>query len=133
MRRRRSLNPSSAGNPRSIPVLLLAGAILGAPATAGAMTHGNLVVNGDAEVAVGNEWTAVQGMGLESYGYNGTIVDNLVGGPAFGGGSAALHPRGAGLNPPPSGQFPSATNLPIRITSTATTRRSISRLFLKAC
>lgn len=65
------------------------------------MTPGNLVVNGDAEAPVGSEWTAIQGMGLESYLYNGTITANLAGGPAFGGGSAALHPMGAGLDPPP--------------------------------
>lgn len=83
-------------------MLLLAGAILGAPATAGAMTAGNLVVGGDAEAPVGSEWTAVQGMGLERYAYNGTITTNLLAGPAFDGGTAALHPRGAGLNPPPA-------------------------------
>lgn len=81
-------------------MLLLAGAVFGAPAPAGAMTSGNLVVNGDAETPVGSEWTAVQGMGLESYLYNGTITANLVGGPAFGGGTAALHPRRVGVDPP---------------------------------
>lgn len=66
------------------------------------MTSGNLVVNGDAEAPVGTEWTAIQGMGLERYLYNGTITANFAGGSAFGGGTAALHPKGAGLNPPPS-------------------------------
>lgn len=66
------------------------------------MTAGNLVVNGDAEAPVGSEWSAVQGMGLESYAYNGTITRNLLAGPAFDGGTAALHPRGAGINPPPA-------------------------------
>lgn len=82
-------------------MLLLAGAMLGVPATAGAMTSANLVVNGDAEAPVGSEWTAIQGMGLESYLYNGTLIRYLVGGPQFAGGTAALHPRGAGINPPP--------------------------------
>lgn len=101
MWRRRSPIPSSSGNPRGFAVLLLAGAILGAPATAGAMTAGNLVVNGDAEAPVGSEWTAVEGMGLESYLYNGTITTNLLAGPTFNAGTAALHPRSAGLNPAP--------------------------------
>lgn len=100
--RRRSSIPSSAGSSRRFVVLLLAGAALGAPATAGAMTAGNLVVNGDAEAPVGSEWSAVQGMGLERYAYNGTITRNLLVGPPFDGGTAALHPRGAGANPPPA-------------------------------
>lgn len=89
-------------------MLLLAGAFLGAPATAGAMTAGNLVVNGDAESPVGSEWTAVEGLGLESYSYNGTITTNLISGPAFAGGTAALHPRDAGL-PSPSAADPDVT------------------------
>ncbi len=80
---------------------LIAIAALAAPGAASAMTSGNLVVNGDAEAPVGSEWTAVQGMGLESYPYDGTITTSLLAGPAFDGGTAALHPRGAGLNPPP--------------------------------
>ncbi|MBF6620670.1 MAG: hypothetical protein ITG02_10630 [Patulibacter sp.] len=83
-------------------MLFLAATLLGAPATAGAMSGGNLVVNGDAESPVGSEWTAVQGMGLESFGYGATIPANvLIGGGTYDGGTAALHPRGAGLNPPP--------------------------------
>lgn len=64
------------------------------------MTAGNLVVNGDGETPVGSEWSAVQGMGLERYPYNGTITTNLIAGPAFHGGTAALHPRDDGLPSP---------------------------------
>lgn len=88
---------------RGFAVLFLAAASLGGPATASAMTAGNLVINGDAESPVGSEWTAVQGMGLESFGYGATIPANvLIGGGTYDGGTAALHPRGAGVNPAPS-------------------------------
>ncbi|MFA4927280.1 MAG: hypothetical protein WC558_02100 [Patulibacter sp.] len=80
----------------------LAAGLLAAPAPASAMSGGNLVVNGDAESPVGSEWTAIQGMGLESFGYGATIPAGIViGGGTYAGGTAALHPRGAGVNPAP--------------------------------
>jgi hypothetical protein len=78
-------------------VLFLAAALLGGPATASALTPGNLVVNGDAESPVGSEWTAVQGLGLTAYGYDGTTPNTLITGGTYVGGDAALLPLDDGL------------------------------------
>lgn len=99
---RRSPIHSSTGSSRRFAVLVLAGAILGAPAGAGAMTAGNLVVNGDAEASVGSEWTVPPqgGKGLARSGYGSLFVPNLLPStlppvfapPPFDGGAYALHP-----------------------------------------
>ncbi|MGX6449266.1 DUF7933 domain-containing protein, partial [Patulibacter sp. S7RM1-6] len=64
------------------------------PAPAGAMTGGNLVVNGDGEAPIGAEWTAVSG-GLDrhAYGTGGYPGATLIGGGTFAGGGYLLHGR----------------------------------------
>lgn len=85
-------SPSSSR--RALAALVVVGALASAP-SASAMSGGNLVVNGNAEAAIGAEWTFVAG-GLQrhAFGQGGYPAAVLVGGATFPGGTAMF--SGAG-------------------------------------
>jgi hypothetical protein len=79
---------------RALAALVVVAALASAPSAA-AMSGGNLVVNGNAEAAIGTEWTVVAG-GLQrhAFGQGGYPAAVLVDGTGFGGGTAMF--SGAG-------------------------------------